>query len=136
MLKHTFAINTLSVVKNSDKKRYNDSKLLNRINSRKVPQLFKVGLNYASRKSLAGLGMPQAERLLWRMVLLQAFEDCMTASRKPEARTYKRQAMAWIFTDNADFFEVCCNSDVDPKRFRDFVFAKLKMKNLVQVNIS
>ncbi len=51
---------------------------------------------------------------LWKAVVLQAFIDMQTNSKKKVIQAYKIKAMQWVNLKNADFIEVCRRANLDP----------------------
>jgi len=58
------------------------------------------------------------EPSLWRAVITQALMDAATASRKPEARRIKADAVRWLLTPSEDFDTVCDHAGLDPDYVR------------------
>jgi len=47
----------------------------------------------------------RSERAIWRAVIVQVLQDLGSNSRKPEAKRAKKQAEAWLYSE--DFETVC-----------------------------
>lgn len=54
------------------------------------------------------------EIALWKAVILQAFVDLQSNSKKKIMQGYKIKAMLWFNLNNKDFIEVCRNANLDP----------------------
>jgi hypothetical protein len=48
-----------------------------------------------------------AERALWRAVILQAFVDLKNNSKKKIAKTYRLKSALWFNLKNSDFLAIC-----------------------------
>ena len=66
------------------------------------------------------------ESSLWRAVIPQALMDAATASRKPEARRIKADAVRWLLTPSEDFDTVCDHAGLDPDYVRSRAIAALE----------
>ena len=49
-----------------------------------------------------------------KAVVLQAFIDMQTNSKKKVIQAYKIKAMQWVNLKNAEFIEVCRRANLDP----------------------
>ena len=61
-----------------------------------------------------------AETSLWRAVLLQAFIDLRSNSKKKIAKTYRMKSAIWFNLNNNNFVKVCYLAGYEPK----FVYHK------------
>ena len=55
----------------------------------------------------------KGEIALWRAVLLQAFIDLKTKSKKHVKKPVKREAAKWFRTNRRDLMDVCALADYD-----------------------
>ena len=51
---------------------------------------------------------------LWKAVILQAFINLQTNSKKKVIQAHKIKALQWINLSNVDFIEVCRMANLDP----------------------
>ena len=54
------------------------------------------------------------EIALWKAVILQAFIDLQSNSKKKVIQAYKIKALQWINLNNKNFIEVCRMANLDP----------------------
>ena len=64
-----------------------------------------------------------AEKSLWRAVLLQAFIDLKSNSKKKIAKTYRMKSAIWFNLNNNNFVKVCYLAGYEPK----FVYQKAEI---------
>lgn len=57
----------------------------------------------------------KGEVALWNGVLLQALLDASSQSKKPEAKTAKREALTFLTTHNQMFYNICDMAQRDPE---------------------
>ena len=53
---------------------------------------------------------------LWKAVILQAFQDAMSANAKHEFKTLKRSATFWLRGTTSDFYLVCSHAGMEPSK--------------------
>lgn len=54
------------------------------------------------------------EESLWKAVILQAFADLQSNSKKPNMKNNKVKALLWFNLNNKDFITVCEYANLDP----------------------
>lgn len=57
----------------------------------------------------------KGEIALWKAVILQAFIDLQSNSKKKIANTYRIKALMWFNLKNEDFITTCNYAGLDPK---------------------
>ncbi|ABD46471.1 MULTISPECIES: hypothetical protein [Neorickettsia] len=77
-----------------------------------------------------------AERALWRAVILQAFMDSLTESKRTEDRLARISARGWLLGMCHDFRIVCALAGYDPyyvrRRAQKFMNEKKQLNQLLR----
>lgn len=58
------------------------------------------------------------EVALARAIILQAIIDASSVSNEKVANKMQKDAYNWIFCDNEDFFDICCDAEFEPEYVR------------------
>ena len=56
-----------------------------------------------------------AEQSIWKAVLLQAFVDLKSNSKKKIAKTYRMKSAIWFNLNNSDFVRICYLAGYEPE---------------------
>lgn len=75
----------------------------------------------------------KSEIAMWKSVILQAFIDLQSNSKKKIANTYRIKALMWFNLNNEDFIITCNYAGLDPKYVHSIAM-KVKAKSSFLIN--